>query len=61
MSYKVFLVSGKAVKILRSYTHTYRVRFIKSGKEMEVHKKYVISWTVNKQKPIDRDQLAINF
>jgi hypothetical protein len=42
--HRIFLVDGKQVAIIKSNEHTYNVRFIKSGKFLEVYKKYVISW-----------------
>jgi len=41
---RIYLVDGKRVAIIKSNTHTYNVRFVKSGIFMEVYKKYVISW-----------------
>lgn len=49
---RIFLVDGKRVAIIKANTHTYNVRFVKSGKFMEIAKKYVISWTPSdKEKP----------
>ena len=51
---RIFLVDGKQVAIILATEHTYHVRFVKSGKFMEVYKKYVISYypKAKKQKKV---------
>jgi hypothetical protein len=49
--HRIFLVDGKQVAIIKSNEHTYNVRFVKSGKFMEIYKKYVVSWWVPANKP----------
>lgn len=51
---KLNLVDGKRVAIITSNTHTYNVRFIKSGKFMEIHKSYVKTVYVT-PKPIKKN------
>lgn len=46
-SFRIFLVGGEKVDIVKSFTHTYVVRYI-SGLEQEVHKSYVKSYYPNK-------------
>ena len=65
---KILLVDGKRVAIIQAYTHTYHVRFLKTGKVLEVHKSYVKSWkptakkkTVKKIKPKSNIQTSIKF
>lgn len=41
---RIFLVDRKQVAIIHSTEHTYCVRFVKSGKFMDVKKEYVKSW-----------------
>lgn len=41
MKSKVNLVDKKQVAIIKSNLHTYNVRFVVSGKFMEIHKSYV--------------------
>jgi hypothetical protein len=52
--FPVHLVDGKSVSILKSYTHTYYVQFIKSGKFMEIKKEYVHT-VYMKKKPKSRN------
>lgn len=64
--FKIFLVDNKRVAIIKSNTHTYNIRFVKSGKFMEVHKKYVVSYTPkpSSSKPIPQrgnQQIKLNF
>jgi hypothetical protein len=47
---RIFLVKGEQVAIIKSNPHTYNVRFVKSGKFMEVYKHFVISWYPDKSK-----------
>tara|TARA_R110000772_G_scaffold145445_2_gene255337 strand:- start:1629 stop:1832 length:204 start_codon:yes stop_codon:yes gene_type:complete len=66
MSDKINLVDGKQVAIIKSYPHTYHVRFVKSGKFLEIKKEYVKSWYPKskkakpKPKP-ENPQQKINF
>ena len=54
--FKLNLVDGKRVAIIKSYPHTYHVRFVKSGKFMEIKKSYVktVYVTPKKRKPYDK-------
>lgn len=58
--HRIFLVDRKQVAIIKSNEHTYNVRFVKSGKFMEIYKKYVKSYYPKpksaKQKPTDQQQ-----
>lgn len=50
---RIFLVGGEKVDIVKSFTHTYVVRFV-SGQEQEVHKSYVKSYYPYKTSRIDK-------
>jgi len=41
---RIFLCKGEQVAIIKSNTHTYNVRAVKSGIISEVYKSLVISW-----------------
>lgn len=63
---RLHLVDGKRVAIITSNTHTYNVRFIKSGKFMEIHKSFVktINYIPKPKKPKDspaEKQLTLNI
>lgn len=65
---KLNLVDGKRVAIIKSNTHTYNIRYIKSGKFAEVYKRFVKTIYVDskskkksKPKPNNNGQLNINF
>ena len=66
---KINMVDRKAVAIIKSNTHTYNVRFIKSGKFMEVKKCYVKSVYITpkhksiykSEKPITQTQLNLGL
>lgn len=63
---RIYLVDGKRVSIIKTYRHTYHVRFHKTGKLLEIHKRYLKTWIikpkkkVNKQKP-DNPQTSLNL
>jgi hypothetical protein len=50
MERRIFLCKKEQVYIIKSYTHTYVVHFMKSGKDMEVHKSLVKSWYPDRKK-----------
>lgn len=67
-SIRIHLVDGKRVAIITSNLHTYNVRFVKSGKFMEIHKSFVktINYTPKTQKKNRKDnpddeQLTFNI
>ena len=51
MKERIHLVDGKQIAIIKSNTHTYNVRFVKSGKFQEIYKKYVVTWYPKNKKP----------
>ena len=51
---RCFLVDGKRVSIITSTSHTYNVRFVKSGIFMDVKKCYVKTWYPKPKKVIPK-------
>lgn len=41
---RIYLVDKKRVAIIKLNEHTYNIRFVKSGRFMEIYKRFVISW-----------------
>lgn len=65
---KLNLVDRKLVAIIKSNLHTYNVRFVKSGKFMEVHKSFVktvyVDQKLKKKTPPEKpggNQLTFNI
>lgn len=57
MERRIFLCKKEQVYIIKSYTHTYAVHFMKSGKDMEVHKSLVKTWypdRTKKRRPVPK-------
>lgn len=63
MSCRIYMVNKLAVEIIERHTHTFLVRFIKTGKISSVGKKYVKSFIPKKkpQKIINNNQTKFNF
>lgn len=53
---RIFHIDGKRVSIISSDAHTYHVRFMKSGKHMQVYKKYVKTFYAKNHTPKKKTQ-----
>lgn len=60
-AFRIFVCGGKRVKIIKSFTHTYIVEYVKTGKQQEVKKCYVRSWTPKKTQKQNQNQLSLFY